>query len=91
MSKKIQTPEYWNEEWYQPLVEAETIHGNKVMIPQRFQIPWDGQKRNYQRQLKHKTIQALVAELTPGWERNDSFRRKLGNDIRKVLFEKYQE
>ena len=33
MSKEINTPEYWKDEFFQPLVAAKTINGNEVMIP----------------------------------------------------------
>ena len=37
----IKTPSYWQEEKYQPLVEAETAYGNKVEIPQNLQNIWE--------------------------------------------------
>ena len=37
----IKTPSYWQEEKYQPLVEAETAYGNKVEIPQNLQNVWE--------------------------------------------------
>ena len=37
----IKTPSYWQEEKYQPLVEAETAYGNKVEIPQNLQDVWE--------------------------------------------------
>ena len=39
--KEIKTPAYWREERFQPLIEVETIYGNKVEIPRRFKDSWD--------------------------------------------------
>ena len=42
--KEIQTPSYWQEEEYQPLVKLKTLYGNQVMIPQKFQDSWEFQE-----------------------------------------------
>lgn len=36
----VQTPEYWKEERFQPLIEETTALGNKVLIPQKFLDGW---------------------------------------------------
>ena len=37
----VKTPKEWQEERFQPLVEATTFYGNKVMIPQGYQCAWE--------------------------------------------------
>ena len=45
MNKKtVKTPKYWEGERYQPLIEVETVHGNKVMIPKLFIDGWQTAK-----------------------------------------------
>ena len=39
--QEIQTPKYWEEDWYQPLVEVTTIYGNPVKIPERWRSIWE--------------------------------------------------
>ena len=39
--QEIQTPKYWAEEEYQPLVEVTTIYGNPVKIPERWRSTWE--------------------------------------------------
>ena len=36
----VQTPTYWQEEEYQPLVEAKTAYGHTVQIPKLFEENW---------------------------------------------------
>ena len=38
---EIKVPSYWQEEKYQPMVEAETAYGNKVKIPQNLKDIWE--------------------------------------------------
>ena len=40
MMKTVKTPEYWKEERYQPLIEAVTAYGNKVLIPKMCTDAW---------------------------------------------------
>ena len=37
----VKTPKEWQKAEYQPLIEATTYYGNKVMIPEKFQFAWD--------------------------------------------------
>ena len=82
-NKEIKTPKHWEGERYQPLVEAETVHGNKVMIPKRFMPYW--KTANY------------VYELTKaqGGDHLDSLKQMKDMDpcfvtIVKVYFEVYE-
>ena len=85
MSKKIETPEYWNEEWYQPLVEAKTLYGNKVMIPQRFTALWQRMHKMYPSQ--KVAMDLTIKHLKAGSFNPNSLRGEVGNDLKKVFFE----
>ena len=37
----VKTPKEWQKAEYQPLIEATTYYGNKVMIPEKFQFAWE--------------------------------------------------
>ena len=37
----VKTPKEWQNAEYQPLIEATTYYGNKVMIPERLQFAWE--------------------------------------------------
>ena len=37
----VKTPKEWQEAEYQPLMEATTFYGNKVMIPEKCQFAWE--------------------------------------------------
>ena len=37
----VQTPSYWKDERYQPLIEVKTINGNTVRIPKLFEYHWE--------------------------------------------------
>ena len=47
-NKKVSYPERWANEYYHPLVEAETIYGNKVMIPNRYTNAWHTARTVYE-------------------------------------------
>ena len=49
----VQTPSYWKEEKYQPLVEVETAYGNKVKIPERYLPLWKGHQMSKQVAIQH--------------------------------------
>ena len=48
----VKTPKYWEGERYQPLIEEETIYGNKVKIPKRFLSCWKTAKMTYEEMTK---------------------------------------
>ena len=79
MSKVIQTPEYWNEAYYQPLVEAETLYGNKVMIPKRFTALWERMHKMYPDQKIAMDI--TIKYLKAGSYNPDSLRGEAGIDL----------
>ena len=84
--KKIQTPSYWKEEKYQPLVETVTVYGNKVLIPKNFLNFWEFQ-RKISKQANQPPQEYLIQML------NDfmTTRGRLAEDLGKVLLEIYQE
>lgn len=81
----VQTPSYWKEEKYQPLVEVETAYGNKVKIPERCLIDWEAFQDH-----PEIAIKAFKQALKDGLYEGDK-RRKFGVDLRKVFIESYQE
>ena len=85
MSKIIKTPEYWKEERFQPLVEAETINGHKVMIPECLMSAWEDYQTRYKKGMFR--IMSLEERIARGWVTPKSERAKIGTDLRRVLFE----
>ena len=41
----VQTPEYWKEKEFQPLIEETTAYGTKVRIPKKWHKIWKKMKR----------------------------------------------
>ena len=83
-SKKIKIPEYWKDERLQPLVEAKTIKGNKVMIPQICQGRW------FMMESTAEDMQAnpdTMEKLNRGWQETDSFRKQVSIDLGRLFFE----
>ena len=84
-TKTLKIPDYWyTDERLQPLVEAETINGNKVMIPQILQKAWMGLE-----QLGAIILENLDTKqkLERGYQETDSFRRRVSYDLRRLFFE----
>lgn len=85
MSKALKIPDYWyTDERLQPLVEAKTINGNKVMIPQFLQGEWRmltvlGKELLENPETKEK--------LDRGLKKTDSFRTRLWLDLRRLFLE----
>ena len=84
MSKEVKTPEYWNEERFQPLVETETMYGTKVMVPENLMPAWRFHQRNGKSMLKDFSIQELAPDT---WNREPSQRDIITRDLRKVFYE----
>ena len=86
----VQTPSYWAEERYQPLIEVETAYGNKVKIPKDFVSCWEMWLRN-----KEETIEIFAREKARGWGRketpNPRRRAIIARDYQKVFIEDYHE
>ena len=90
--KKVQTPSYWKEEKYQPLVETVTVYGNKVLIPKNFLGSWE---------MLLKEKEAIEIEkpenldgstfLKTALENFITRRGKSAKDFGEVLLEIYQE
>ena len=81
----VKTPDYWQEERYQPLVEVETLYGNKVHIPQRFKENWELWLRQ-----KEILIDLLRDGVQHGYlEETSNPRKKWAVDLRKVFYELY--
>ena len=83
--KTIKIPDYWyTDERLQPLVEAKTINGNKVMIPQWLQGEWRMLQTLGMEMLKNPDTRE---KLYRGWKETDSFRKRLSLDFRRLFFE----
>ena len=88
MSKEVKTPEYWKDEFFQPLVKAKTINGNEVMIPKRLTGAWHVMEAQADTILDAIPIEKMFPDIS--LERM-SFRRITTRDIRKVFFEVWKE
>ena len=88
MSNKVKTPEYWKDEFFQPLVKAKTINGNEVMIPKMLMGAWRTIEAQADDLLKVKTIKEIIPDIS---KERISFRRTISRDIRKVFFEIWKE
>ena len=88
MSKKVKTPEYWKDEFFQPLVKAKTINGNEVMIPKMFTGAWHSMEIQADSLLKIMSIEEIVPDISP---ERISFRRIISRDIRRMFFEVWKE
>ena len=88
MSKEIKTPEYWKDEFFQPLVAAKTINGNEVMIPKMLMRGWHSIEIQGKTLLEIMPIEEICPDISP--ERM-SFRRIMTRDYRKVFFEVWKE
>lgn len=85
MSKTLKIPEYWyTDERLQPLVEAKTVNGNKVMIPQILQDSWRRMELYGQDLLENPDSRE---KLQRGCPEDASFRKRLGYDSRRLYFE----
>ena len=89
--KEVKTPLYWKKEEFQPLVEVETLYGNKVKIPSRSKESWDFLTNMSKtiiseqgRRAGLKTIKELMATET-------QMTSKKREDFCKVFAEIYQE
>ena len=82
----VQTPSYWTEERYQPLIEVETAYGNKVKIPERYLPLWEMAQMG-----KETTIQHYEQAIAAGSYDKPTKRAKFAIDLRKVFVEKYHE
>ena len=82
----VQTPSYWAEERYQPLIEVETAYGNKVKIPERYLPLWKMAQAG-----KKTTIQHYEQAIADGSYDKPTKRAKFAIDLRKVFVEKYHE
>lgn len=81
----IKTPDYWQEEKYQPLVEAETAYGHKVKIPKNLQDIW-----NKTASLKGKYPPNVELAKAAGYFAKPK-RHRERRDIIRVYYEEYQD
>ena len=84
-TKTLKIPDYWyTDERLQPLVEAETINGNKVMIPQALEKRWSHLEMDGETLLENPDTKQK-AERGP--QETDSFRRRVCLDLLRLFLE----
>ena len=81
----VKTPSYWQEDKYQPLVEAQTAYGNKVLIPQSLTDTWAMWESR-----REEILGRLEQVIADGWF-DKSLRNPKYQDLKRVYFEQYQE
>ena len=82
----IQTPKYWENKEFQPLVEAETAFGHKVKIPKNLLDIWEMRERQ-----KPYILPDLERAKADGWFAPVLTRRKMvQQDIKRVYYEQYK-
>ena len=77
----VKTPKEWQKAEYQPLIEATTYYGNKVMIPEKFQFAWEMAELRV-KDMRLKGMDPLEHLRTCNGRRYDSY---------KVYLEIYEE
>ena len=88
----VQTPIYWYEEKFQPLVETETLYGNKVQIPEIFQNSWKELKiwgRQAQAQTPQEKLESFQY-IKRNLERMTLNQDETTADFAKVMLETYK-
>lgn len=81
----VQTPSYWKEAKYQPLIEETTAYGNKVLIPQSLLRTW----KAFERLQKAGPVDIERAKAEGFFKPN--YRNRLQTDLKKVYFELYEK
>ena len=76
----VKTPKEWQEAEYQPLIEATTFYGNKVMIPEKLQFAWE------MAELEVKAKKSKGMDLLDGLE-NSSGRRMAPYEVYLEIYE----
>ena len=81
---KVQTPKYWENPEFQPLVEAETAFGHKVKIPKNLLNIWEMRERQ-----KPYILPDLERAKADGWFKAQ-IDRMVPQDLKRVFFEQYE-
>ena len=85
MSKTLKIPDYWyTDERLQPLVEAKTINGNTVKIPQISQRAWKTFQRSAKEMMENPDT---MEKLHRGCQEENSSRKKIYSDLARLFFE----
>ena len=87
----VNTPKYWEEEKYQPLIEVKTIFGNMVRIPERFKDSWDFLMLSYEKVISEQGRVNGLKTITESLGSSTIARSKECEDFYKVFAESYQE
>lgn len=89
--KEVKTPAYWKEDQFQPLVEAETLYGNKVKIPSRSKESWDFLTNMSKTIISEQGRRAGLKIIKESLDTATLKRSKECEDFYKVFTESYQE
>ena len=89
--KKVETPAYWNEEQFQPLMEVTTIFGNKIKIPSRFKGSWDMMMFMCEKIISAQGKAAGLKTIREIMRAEKQMTSKGREDFCKVFLEDYQE
>ena len=87
--KKVNTPKYWTNEIFQPLVEVETAYGNKVKIPKEFLNGWQTAKMQREDILRRK-LEPLAILMVGEDENPDKENNPMYFDLEQVFYEIYE-
>ena len=86
----VNTPGYWKEEKFQPLVEVKTIYGNSVKIPERLKPLWDFHMKIDKEIISEQGKQAGLKTIMESADTATTMRSKECEDFYKVMYENYQ-
>lgn len=83
----VQTPSYWKEEKYQPLVEVETVNGHTVQIPKLYESLWEMHSRQ-----REYLVEMWTRASRDGFLQETSRSRgQWALDLMKTFLEVYEE
>jgi len=89
--KTVKTPQYWQEERYQPLIEVNTIYGNTVRIPNCFKDSWDILTQMSKNIISGQGRPAGLKTIKELMGSENQMTSKKREDFCKVFLESYQE
>ena len=87
----VNTPKYWEEEKYQPLIEVETIYGNTVKIPERFKDSWEFLMQSCAKVISEQGKANGLKAITESLDSSTLARSRDCEDFYKVFAESYQK
>ena len=89
--KKVETPAYWEEGKYQPLIEVKTMFGNTVKIPERFKDSWEFLTLSYEKVISEQGRANGLKAIKESVVSSTLQRSRDCEDFYKVFAESYQK